>query len=83
MNKRFENRWIYLLKIIALFLVFGSAFVLLLPLILFLYDTRNFAEIYTISLIVLSFITLLSGLALRNNLRKFLRRKSASINDGE
>lgn len=83
MNKRFENRWIYLLKLIALFCVFGSAFVLLLPLILFLYDTRNFAEIYTIPLIILSFTALLSGLALRNNLRKFLRRKSVSISNGE
>ena len=42
LHKRFENKWIYLLKYLALIPIFGFGFVFCLPSILFIRDTHYF-----------------------------------------
>ena len=77
-DKKWESQFIYLLKFIIIAFIFSFGFVFLLPLILFIRDTQQFNIIMLIELMILTFWVLLTGLAMRNSLRKFLRRNRLS-----
>lgn len=77
-DKKFESQWVYFLKFFITAIIFGFCFIFWLPLILFLRDTHNFTIEYILEFFALSFFVLFTGLALRDYLRKYLRRSRGS-----